>query len=146
MPAHNPPIPDGSVFTSPRGPEAVGAYPHCRRVGSLLFVSGMGPRRRGEKTIPGVTLDDHGHVLDYDIAEQCRSVFHNIRVILEDAGSAWENIIDVTVFLTNMKRDFPTYNRLYAEHFTHQPTRTTVELTALPTAINIEVKVIATIG
>ncbi len=141
-----PPIPDGAAFFSDRGPDPVGAYPHARRVGNLLFVSGMGPRQRGEKDIPGVTRDASGAVLSYDIAEQCRAVFRNIRVILEDAGSAWENIVDVTVFLTDMQRDFAAYNRLYAEHFTHQPTRTTLEVTALPTTINIEIKVIATIG
>lgn len=141
-----PPIADGAVFFSDRGPDPVGAYPHARRVGNLLFVSGMGPRQRGEKDIPGVTRDASGRVLSYDIAEQCRAVFRNIRVILEDAGSAWENIVDVTVFLTDMERDFAAYNRLYAEHFKHQPTRTTLEVTALPTTINIEIKVIATIG
>lgn len=146
MSTNRSPIRDGEAFVSPRGPDPVGAYPHCRRVGDLLFVSGIGPRRLGERAIPGVTMDDQGHVLDYDIAEQCRSLFHNLRVIVEDAGSAWERIVDVTTFLTNMERDFAAYNREYAEHFRHRPTRTTVEVRALPTRINIELKVVATIG
>lgn len=133
---------------SSRAPEPVGAYPHAKRVGNLLFVSGMGPRKRGSKEIPGVTLDAGGNVTAYDIEAQCRSVFENIRVVLEDAGSSWERIVDVTVFLTNMKRDFAAFNRLYAENFAGpgkpNPTRTTVEVTALPTPIAIELKVIAT--
>lgn len=140
------PIADGTTFVSPRGPDPVGAYPHCRRVGNLLFISGIGPRRLGEKTIPGVTMNDKGEVLSYDIAEQCRAVFHNLRVIIEDAGSKWENIVDITSFLTNMERDFAGYNREYAAHVKHGPTRTTVEVNALPTKINVELKVIATIG
>ncbi|GMU32935.1 MAG: RidA family protein [Planctomycetia bacterium] len=135
---------------SSRAPEPVGAYPHAKRVGNLLFVSGMGPRRRGSKEIPGVTLDAAGNVAAYDIEAQCRSVFENIRVVLEDAGSGWERIVDVSVFLTDMGRDFATFNRLYAEHFAGpgkpNPTRTTVEVTALPTPIAVELKVIATVG
>ena len=135
------------IFISPRAPEPVGPYPHARRVGNLLFVSGMGPRERGSKKIPGVELDANGNILSYDFEMQCHSVLRNIRYILEDAGSRWENIIDVTAFLTNLKKDFPTFNRVYAEYFkTNQPTRTTVEVTALPTPIAIELKVIATIG
>lgn len=133
---------------SQRAPEPVGAYPHAKRVGDLLFISGMGPRKRGSREIPGVTLDASGNVTAYDIEVQCRSVFENIRMVLEDAGSSWERIVDVTVFLTNMKRDFGTFNRLYAEYFAGpgkpNPTRTTVEVTALPTPIAIELKVIAT--
>ena len=129
-----------------RAPAPVGAYPHARRVGNLLFLSGVGPRKPGTKDIPGVTLADDGTIAEYDIAEQCRSVFENVRVILEDAGSSWDRIVDVTVFLTNMKDDFAKYNGLYAEHFAeNQPTRTTVEITALPTPIAVELKVIATI-
>jgi 2-aminomuconate deaminase len=132
---------------SPNAPEPVGLYPHARRVGNLLFLSGVGPRQRGSKTIPGVTLNNQGEVIAYDIAEQCRAVFANVRIILEEAGSRWENLVDVTVFLTNMKTDFPTYNRLWAEHFRDaQPCRTTVEVTALPTPIAIELKCIATIA
>src|SRR6476660_2222226 len=131
---------------SSRAPEPVGAYPHARRVGDLLFLSGVGPRTRGSKDIPGVTLNDSGEILSYDIEAQCHSVFQNVRYILEDAGSAWENIVDVTVFLTNMKDDFAVYNRLYSEYFgDNKPCRTTVEVNALPTPIAIELKIIATI-
>ena len=129
---------------SQRAPEPVGAYPHAKRVGNLLFLSGIGPRQRGRKEIPGTTLDAQGNLASYDIATQCRCVFDNVRTILEDAGARWEDIVDVTVFLTNMKADFPVFNKLYAEYFaTNQPTRTTVEVTALPTLIAIELKVIA---
>jgi 2-aminomuconate deaminase len=131
---------------SHKAPEPVGLYPHARRVGSLLFLSGVGPRQRGTKTIPGVTLDAEGKVIAHDIAAQCRSVFANVRTILEDAGSRWENLVDVTVYLTNMKDDFPIYNQLWAEYFAEvRPCRTTVEVTALPTPIAIELKCIATI-
>jgi 2-aminomuconate deaminase len=134
-------------ITSSRAPEPVGLYPHARRVGNLLFLSGVGPREYGRTQIPGVELDAEGEVVSYDIEAQCRSVFRNVRYILEDAGSSWESIVDVTVFLTNMKRDFAEYNRLYAEHFAdNRPCRTTVEVNALPTPIAIELKVIATIG
>jgi 2-aminomuconate deaminase len=134
------------AINSSRAPEPVGLYPHARRVGNLLFLSGVGPREKGSKEIPGVTLDDSGNIISYDIGKQCRSVFQNVRYILEDAGSSWENIVDVTVFLTNMKDDFATYNRIYAEYFAdNRPARTTVEVNALPTPIAIELKVIATI-
>ncbi|GMU37004.1 MAG: RidA family protein [Phycisphaerae bacterium] len=133
---------------SPRGPEPVGPYPHAKRAGNLLFVSGMGPRKRGMKDIPGVTRDASGAVLSYDIETQCRAVFDNVRMIVEDAGAKWANVVDVTVFLTNMD-DFAAYNRVYAEYFAGpgnpNPARTTVEVTRLPTPIAIEVKVIATI-
>lgn len=133
-------------FDSSKAPEPVGAYPHARKVGNLLFLSGVGPRERGTKKIPGVELDEDGNIASYDIEEQCHSVFRNIRYILEDAGSSWDNIVDVTVFLTNMKDDFKTYNRLYAEYFKdNQPCRTTMEINCLPTPIAIELKVIATI-
>jgi 2-aminomuconate deaminase len=132
--------------TTSRAPKPVGAYPHARRVGDLLFLSGIGPREPGADSIPGNEYDAAGKLIRYDIAAQCRSVFRNIRVILEDAGSSWNNIVDVTVFLTNMKDDFATFNRLYAEHFTdNRPTRTTVEVNCLPTPIAIELKVIATV-
>jgi 2-aminomuconate deaminase len=124
----------------------VGAYPHARKVGNLLFLSGVGPRERGTKKIPGVELDDNGNIVSYDIETQCNSVFQNIKYILEDAGSSWDNIVDVQVFLTNMKDDFKTYNRVYAEWFKdNQPCRTTIEINCLPTPIAIELKVIATI-
>lgn len=131
---------------SQRAPEPVGVYPHARRVGDLLFLSGVGPRERGSKQIPGVEVNSAGEIVSYDIEQQCRSVFQNVRYILEDAGSRWENIVDVTVFLTNMKQDFDAYNRIYAEYFqVNRPCRTTVEVGALPTPIAIELKVIATI-
>ena len=133
-------------FDSPRAPEPVGLYPHAKRVGDLLFLSGVGPRERGTKKIPGVELNDAGEIVAYDIEAQCRSVFQNVRYILEDAGSSWDRIVDVTAFLTNMKADFPTYNRIYAEYFAdNRPCRTTVEISSLPTPIAIELKVIATI-
>ncbi|MEO8648726.1 MAG: RidA family protein [Acidobacteriota bacterium] len=133
-------------FESMRAPEPVGLYPHARRVGSLLFLSGVGPRERGSKLIPGVELDADGDIVSYDIEKQCRSVFQNVRYILEDSGSSWNKIIDVTVFLTNMRHDFQAYNRIYAEFFAEDPPcRTTVGITALPTPIAIELKVIATI-
>ena len=134
------------VINSSKAPEPVGLYPHARHVGDLLFLSGVGPRTRGEKKIPGVELNDAGETVSYDIETQCRSVFQNVRYILEEAGSSWDKIVDVTVFLTNMKDDFAVYNRVYAEHFAdNQPCRTTVEVGRLPTPIAIELKVIATI-
>jgi 2-aminomuconate deaminase len=133
-------------INSSKAPEPVGLYPHARRVGNLLFLSGVGPRERGMKKIPGVELDEAGNIVSYDIEAQCHSVFRNIKYILEDAGSSWENIVDVTVFLTNMKDDFKTYNKIYAEYFKDNlPCRTTVEINCLPTPIAIELKVIATI-
>jgi 2-aminomuconate deaminase len=138
------------TFESERAPEPVGAFPHAKRVGGLLFLSGIGPRVRGSKEIPGVTLDSSGSVVSYDIETQCRAVFENVRLVLEDAGATWQDIIDVTVFLTDMKKDFPIYNRIYAEYFAGRgkpnPTRTTIEVTALPTPIAIELKVIAAVG
>ncbi len=134
------------VLNSQRAPEPVGLYPHARRVGNLLFLSGVGPRQRGTRDIPGVTLDDQGNITTYDIEAQCHSVFTNVRHILEEAGSSWDNLVDVTVFLTNMHADFTTYNRIYAEYFKdNQPCRTTVEINRLPTPIAIELKCIATI-
>ena len=116
------PTPDFFVMTTEsRAPEPVGAYPYTRRVGNLLFLSGVGPRQRGQKAIPGVELDGDGNVLRYDFESQCRAVFQNVRYIVEEAGAAWDDLVDVTVFLTNMKDDFPTYNRLYAEYFLPRP-------------------------
>lgn len=135
-----------SESNSPRAPKPVGAYPHARRVGNLLFLSGIGPREPGTDAIAGNEYDAAGDLVRYDIASQCRSVFRNVRAVLEDAGSSWERIVDVTVFLTNMRDDFATYNRLYAEAFAdNRPTRTTVEVNRLPTQIAIELKVIATV-
>lgn len=129
-----------------RAPEPVGAYPHARRVGNLLFLSGVGPRERGSKDIPGVTLDPDGKIVRYDIAQQCHSVFRNVRLILEASGARWENLVDVTVFLTNMKDDFAVFNKIYSEYFTeNKPCRTTVEINALPTPIAIELKCIAVV-
>ena len=131
---------------SDRAPDPVGPYPHARRVGDLLFLSGIGPREKGRKEIPGVEQDAAGNVIGHDIEAQCRSAFRNIRSVLEDAGSSWERIVDVTVFLTDMKGDFAAFNKVYAEHFKdNHPARTTVEVTSLPTPIAIELKVIATI-
>lgn len=137
-------------FVSQRAPEPVGAFPHAKRVGNLLFLSGIGPRRRGRQDIPGVTLAPDGSVAAHDIAIQTLTVFENVRTVLEDAGATWNDIVDVSVFLTDMKGDFATFNKLYAEHFAGpgkpNPTRTTVEVTALPTPIAIELKVIASIA
>jgi len=131
---------------SDKAPEPLGLYPHARKVGNLLFLSGVGPRKKGSKEIPGVTLDENRNIVAYNIEEQCHSVFENVKNILEVSGSKWENLVDVTVFLTNMKTDFPIYNRIYAEYFkTNQPCRTTVEVTALPSPIAIELKCIATV-
>lgn len=135
-----------SSLNSDKAPKPVGAYPHARRVGDLLFLSGVGPRKRGSKEIPGVTLDEKGNIVSYDIEQQCHSVFQNVRFVLEASGSKWENLVDVTVFLTNMKKDFPIFNKIYAEYFKeNQPCRTTIEINALPTPIAIELKCIATI-
>jgi 2-aminomuconate deaminase len=131
---------------SSKAPEPVGLYPHARKAGNLLFLSGVGPRERGTKAIPGVTTNAAGLIVSYDIEAQCHSVFRNVKYILEDAGSRWDKIIDVTVFLTNMKDDFPIYNRIWAEYFKENPPcRTTVEINKLPTPIAIELKVIAVI-
>ena len=131
---------------SKKAPEPVGLYPHARQIGNLLFLSGIGPRERGKNKIPGVELDQHGNIISYDIETQCHSVFKNVRTVLEDAGSNWNNLVDVTVFLTNMKDDFGIYNRIYAEYFKdNQPCRTTVEIISLPTPMAIEWKCIATV-
>lgn len=137
--------PETTIHSS-KAPEPVGLYPHAKRIGNLLFLSGVGPREKGAKKIPGVELDASGKILSYDMEAQCRSVFNNVRYILEDAGSSWNKIVDVTVFLTNMKNDFPVYNKLWAEYFKENPPcRTTVEINCLPTPIAIELKVIATL-
>ena len=133
-------------INSSKAPEPVGSYPHARKVGNLLFLSGVGPRKPGTKVIPGVMMDGQGNALGHDIEVQCHSVFENIKNILEDSGSDWDNLIDVTVFLTNMKRDFDIYNEIYSQYFIdNQPCRTTVEVSSLPTPIAIELKCIATI-
>jgi 2-aminomuconate deaminase len=128
-------------------PAPVGAYPHARRVGNLLFLSGVGPRTPGSNAIPGNVYDADQRLVAYDIEAQCRQVFANVRAVLEAAGARWEDLVDVTVYLTDMSRDFAAYNRLYAEHFTTaQPCRTTLGITALPTPIAIELKCVAVIG
>ena len=132
-----------SIF-SERAPDPVGPYPHVKKVNNFLFLSGVGPRKKGSLTIPGVELDENGNILSYDIEKQARSVFENVRMILEDAGSSWDQLLDVTVFLTNMQDDFDTFNQIYGEYFkSNKPARTTVEITALPTPIAIELKCIA---
>ena len=131
---------------SKNAPEPVGAYPHAKRVGNLLFLSGVGPRKPNSKKIPGSVIDAKGEILSYDIEKQCHAVFENVKTILEDSGSSWDNLVDVTVYLTNMKNDFHIYNRIYAEYFSDNlPCRTTVEVSSLPTPIAIELKCIATI-
>jgi len=137
---------DPSTHLSGRAPEPVGPYSHARRAGDLLFLAGIGPRVRGKSEVPGVTLGADGRVQSYDFESQCRQVFENVRMVLEDAGSSWEKIVDVTAFLTDIGKDFATFNRLYAQAFgENRPTRTTVEVTRLPTPIAIELKVIATL-
>jgi 2-aminomuconate deaminase len=131
---------------SDKAPEPVGAYPHSKRVGNLLFLSGVGPRKKGSKDIPGVTLDENRNIVSYDVETQCHSVFENVKNILESSGATWDDLVDVTVYLTNMKADFPTYNKLWAQYFgKNPPCRTTLEVSALPTPIAIELKCIAVI-
>lgn len=124
----------------------LGAYPHARRVGNLLFLSGIGPRNPKDNSIPGLKLDPDGNIVSYDIEAECHAVFANIKAVLEASGSSWDKMVDVTVFLINMKKDFETYNRIYGEYFSGvNACRTTVEVKSLPTPIAIELKVIATI-
>ncbi|MES2621240.1 MAG: Rid family hydrolase [Bacteroidota bacterium] len=133
-------------ISTDKAPKPVGLYPHARQVGNLLFLSGIGPREAGTNNIPGNEYDSEGQLVKYDIAAQCQSVFKNVRTVLEESGSEWNNMVDVTVFLTNMKDDFKIYNELYAQYFKDaQPCRTTVEIKSLPTPIAIELKVIATV-
>ncbi len=132
-------------ISTDKAPKPVGLYPHARRVGNLLFLSGIGPRTVNDD-IPGLKLDKNGNFLEFDFEAQCRNVFDNVRIVLEESGSSWDKLVDVTVFLVHMKRDFATYNRVYAEYFKdNQPCRTTVEINSLPTPIAIELKCIATI-
>ena len=128
-------------------PKPMGLYPHSKRVGNLLFLSGVGPRNAADDSIPGLELDKHGQFKAFDFEAQCHSVFKNVRTILEESGARWEDLVDVTVFLVDMKRDFHTYNRIYAEYFAGvQPCRTTVSVNSLPSAIAIELKCIAAIN
>lgn len=134
------------IIKTDKASTPLGAYPHARKVGNLLFLSGIGPRNPKDNTIPGLELDAAGNIVKYDIEAECHSVFANIKAVLEASGSSWEKIVDVTVFLINMKNDFPVYNKIYAEYFTPvQACRTTVEVKSLPTPIAIELKVIATV-
>lgn len=136
-----------NIVHTEKAAKPVGLYPHARQVGNLLFLSGIGPRKAGTDEIPGLALDKFGNYVSFDFEAQCRSVFENVKIVLEESGSAWENLVDVTVFLTNMKRDFQTYNKLYAEYFKDaMPCRTTVEVNSLPSPICIELKCIATIS
>ena len=141
---------NSETHSSDRAPEPVGAYPHAKRAGDFLYLSGVGPRQRGTKEIPGVTLDSDGKLVDHDIELQCRSCFDNVKTILEDAGASWDDIVDVLVFLTDMDGDFKRYNKVYAEYFAGEgnpnPTRTTIEINCLPTPIAVEVKVVAYTG
>lgn len=133
-------------YTASKAPKAVGLYPHARSVGNLLFLSGIGPRTVTD-TIPGLELDKNGNFINFDFEAQCRNVFENVKIVLEECGSSWDQLVDVTVFLVNMKRDFATYNRIYAEYFKDNlPCRTTVEISSLPTPIAIELKCIATLN
>lgn len=133
-----------SAIHAAGAPRPVGLYPHARRVGQLLFLSGIGPREPETNGIPGLSLTAAGNYATFDFEAQCHSVFRNVRAVLEAAGARWENLVDVTVFLTDMHRDFETYNRIYAEYFKeNQPCRTTVGIDSLPTPIAIELKCIA---
>ncbi len=135
------------IIRTEAAPAPVGAYPHARRVGNLLFLSGVGPRQPGSNAIPGNVLDANGQLVGYDIEAQCRQVFANVRAVLEASGAAWSDLVDVTVFLTDMQRDFPVYNRLYAEYFAGvDACRTTLGVSALPTPIAIELKCIAALS
>jgi 2-aminomuconate deaminase len=137
----------GNSVRTDNAPAPVGAYPHARRVGDLLFLSGVGPRQPGSDAIPGNVHDADGRLVGYDIEAQCRQVFANVRAVLEAGGAAWTDLVDITVFLTDMKRDFASYNRLYAEYFAGvDACRTTVGIDALPTPIAIELKCIAALS
>ena len=135
---------DQHGFQAAGAPKPMGAYPHARRVGNLLFLSGIGPRDPRTNQVPGVKLDANGQILEYDIALQCHAVFKNVKTVLESCGAGWDQLVDITVFLTDIKKDFEFYNRIYAEYFTaNAPCRTTVGVTGLPSPIAIELKCIA---
>jgi len=140
-----------SKINAGNAPKPVGLYPHARKVGNLVFLSGVGPRTAGsdqnDSGVPGLELDHNGNFKSFDFEKQVHSVFKNVREILEASGSSWDQLVDVTVFLVNMKRDFHTFNRIYAEYFKdNQPCRTTVEVSSLPTPIAIELKCVAAIS
>jgi 2-aminomuconate deaminase len=135
------------IINTDNASKPLGAYPHARKAGNLLFLSGIGPRNPKDNSIPGLELDADGSIINYDIEAECHSVFANVKAVLEASGCSWDNIVDVTVFLTNMKKDFPIYNKIYGEYFKGvQACRTTVEVKSLPTPIAIELKVIATVA
>ena len=137
---------DPTIINANDAAKPLGAYPHARMVGNLLFLSGIGSRRAADNVIPGLVQDEQGTIVSYDIEAECHSVFANVKAVLEAAGSSWDRIVDVTVFLTNMKKDFPVYNKIYGTYFEGvNACRTTVEVKSLPTPIAIELKVIATI-
>jgi 2-aminomuconate deaminase len=134
------------VINTDNASKPLGAYPHARKVGNLLFLSGIGPRNAKDNSIPGLELDANGNIVKYDIEAETHAVFANVKAVLEASGSNWDKIVDVTVFLTNMNKDFSVYNKIYNEYFKDvQACRTTVEVKSLPTPIAIELKVIATI-
>ena len=141
---------NSSHISSDNAPKPVGLYPHARKVGNLLFLSGVGPRKANsdanDSFVPGLETDHNGNFKSFDFEAQCHSVFQNVKTILEESGSSWENLVDVTIFLVNMKRDFQTFNKIYAKYFNeNQPCRTTVAIDSLPTPIAIELKCVATI-
>ena len=139
-------LPMKEIIHTQNASTPLGSYPHARKAGNLLFLSGIGPRNPKDNSIPGLEQDENGNILKYDIEAECHAVFANVKAVLDAGGSSWEKIIDVTVFLTNMKKDFPVYNKIYGEYFKDvQACRTTVEVKSLPTPISIELKVIATI-
>ena len=135
------------IINTNKAAKPLGAYPHARKVGDLLFLSGIGSRSAVDNKIPGLVQDENGNITSYDIEAETHQVMANVKAVLEASGSSWDKIVDVTVFLTNMKKDFPAYNKIYAEYFKDvQACRTTVEVKSLPTPICIELKVIATVG
>ena len=116
-------------------PKPMGLYPHARQVGNLLFLSGIGPRHPVTNEVPN------------GIEAQCRAVFQNVQTVLESSGARIDQLVDVTVFLTDIDQDFKTYNQVYAEYFSNNPPcRTTVGVTGLPSDINVELKCIAWLG
>ena len=135
---------DSEIIMTNKAAKPLGAYPHARRAGNLLFLSGIGSRRVEDNQIPGLEVDENGNKCGHDIIAECHQVFANVKDVIEAAGSEWSKIIDVTVFLTDMKNDFGKFNEVYKEYFQEVlPCRTTVEVKSLPSPISIELKVIA---
>lgn len=142
-----PSINSPNEYTASNAPTPLGTYPHARRVGDILFLSGIGPRHPETNTVPGVSLNQQGDILDYDIEAQCHAVFENVKIVLESSGARWEQLVDITVFLINIEQDFEVYNKIYASYFKrNKPCRTTVGVSALPSPIAIELKCIAYLG